>query len=141
MSNLKEEIIKILKSELKRVQLNGVQHLGYRYFLPNGKSLGFPTIESWNEIIKDKNYNHDMKQYLSNELLYLSRNNFQYVTRANDHSNDHYENENDDNKYLIHLKSLGLNNSIGIYLFSKQRIDSFFFICNPEYIVNHLALG
>ncbi|MBA2629227.1 MAG: helix-turn-helix transcriptional regulator [Rickettsiaceae bacterium] len=120
MHELISEIKEILKKEVLLLKKLGVEHLGYRYFLPSGKSFGCPTKETWYSSIRNEDFYNYMKMYLTQELIYLTKNKFCYVTRASDQ---------EESPYLKWLEKLGINNSVGIYKFDSKRIDSFFFIC------------
>lgn len=119
MDNLRIIIKNALEEELKVLKKYGVDHLGYRYFLPDGRSFGCPTVEPWYKIDRTGDFYQSMKEYLSSELVRLHRDKHSYVTRSAEHTN---------NKYLDWLAKLKLDNSIGIYKFNTKRIDSFFFI-------------
>lgn len=123
MTRLEDDLREILTQELKQLQKFGVVHLGFRYFLPNGKSFGRPTIKNWYEQKHSEEFYNQMKLYLTQELIYLIENKFCYVTRANDQDNS---------QYLTWLKKFGLNNSVGIYKFNQSRINSFFFVCEAN---------
>lgn len=123
MTRLEDALREILTQELKYLQKFGVVHLGFRYFLPNGKSFGRPTIQSWYGQTRTADFYEHQKFYLTKELIYLTEHKFCYVTRANDQ---------EDSQYLTWLQKLGLNNSVGIYKFQQSRIDSFFFICEAN---------
>ena len=119
MDDLTTLIKNILEAELKQLKKYGVDHLGYRYFLPDGRSFGCPTVEPWYKINRTEEFYNAMKEYLSAELSRLYDNGFSYVARSKDHKN---------NIYLDWLVKLKLDNSIGLYKFNPKRIDSFFFI-------------
>ena len=109
----------ILDNELKMLKRYGVDQLGYRYILPDGRSFGCPTVQAWYETERTEEFYAALKDALSEELVRLNKNNFSYVTRSKEHKN---------NLYLDWLEKMNLDNSIGIYKFGDQRIDSFFFI-------------
>ena len=119
LDNLVFLIRNILDNELKMLRRYGVDQLGYRYFLPDGRSFGCPTVQAWYEIERTEEFYAALKEALSEELIRLNKNNFSYVTRSKEHKS---------NQYLDWLEKMNLDNSIGIYKFGDQRIDSFFFI-------------
>lgn len=133
--DLKILIKNILEGELKLLKKYGVDHLGYRYILPDGRSFGCPTGDNWDDIEKTEEFYQSMKEYLSPELIKLYNNKHSYVTRSVEHNN---------NKYLDWLIKLKLDNSIGIYKFNANRIDSFFFILErgdgekKDYLLNNI---
>ena len=123
MENLTDLIKKILEDELKHLRIYNIDHLGYRYFLPDGRSFGCPTSNEWYEKPRNQNFYASMKNYLSEELIYLHKNRYSYVTRSEDHQ---------ENIYLNWLKQFKLDNSIGVYKFQAHRIDSVFFLYSSD---------
>jgi len=117
-------IKKILEEELALVKGYGVDHLGYRCFLPDGSSFGCTTVDEWYSVIRDEAFHSHQKKYLWEELKHLHDKNFSYVTRSADH---------EESEYLKSLKQFKLDNSTGIYKFGPEKIDSVFFIYNKEF--------
>jgi hypothetical protein len=116
MEKLANSILNILETELKALRKYGVDHLGYRFFLPDGRSLGCPTVKNWYKINRTDEFYKTMQEYLSAEIMRMHSKKLSYVTRSIEHkSNDYFE----------WLKKMGLDNSIGIYKFDNKRVDSF----------------
>lgn len=67
---------KVLDNELRILKQHGVDHLGYRYFLPDGRSFGRPTKSEWYEIERTELFHNAQKEHLSKELIKLHNNNF-----------------------------------------------------------------
>ena len=128
MEGLEIQIKRILEEELKLLKIYNIDHLGYRYFLPDGRSFGCPTTTEWYAKPRNHNFYASMKNYLLEEVLRLYKNKSSYVTRSDDHQ---------DNIYLNWLKQFKMDNSVGIYKFHSHRIDSVFFI----YIVKAVELS
>jgi len=110
---------RILMQEVGALRQYGVDNIGYRYFLKDGRSYGLPTNDSWYENKRDQGFYDIMKPFLSDELLNLKKENIFYVSRSSDH--EHSE-------YIECLKSMKMENSLGMYKFQNERIDSLFFI-------------
>ncbi len=119
MNKLTSQIKQILLQELRDMKPYGVDQIGYRYFLQDGRSLGLPTNGSWYNTNKDEKFYEEMKLFLSKELINLQKHNYSYVSRSEDHRYS---------GYIESLKKMNMHNSVGIYKFSKKRIDSFFYI-------------
>lgn len=119
MSSLVSKLRYVLLHELENLKTYGVDNIGYRYFLSDGRSFGLPTSSSWYEKNRDESFYKIMKPFLTEELLRLSKLNYHYVSRSAEH---------DYSEYIQCLKIMKMENSIGIYKFAKNRIDSFFFI-------------
>jgi len=123
MNQLEKNLRNILLQELRHLKKYGVMHLGFRYFLLDGRSFGCTTNDKWYTYPRTEDFFKHLKSYLTQELIYLTKRKFHYVTRANDQNH---------NQYLTWLKKLELNNSVGVYKFNQTRIDSFFFICEAN---------
>ena len=91
--------------------------------MPDGRSFGCTTSNEWYEKPRNQNFYASMKNYLSEELIYLHKNRYSYVTRSEDHQ---------ENIYLNWLKQFKLDNSIGVYKFQAHRIDSVFFLYSSD---------
>ncbi|NRB11468.1 MAG: helix-turn-helix transcriptional regulator [Rickettsiaceae bacterium] len=120
---ISNEIKNLLLQELRFLKNYGVDHLGYRYFLCDGRSFGCPTVDQWYMERKPQEFYNSMKLFLTKELINFAENNFTYVTRSNSHS---------PNEYQKYLRAFSLGSSIGIYKTATKRIDSFFFITNSD---------
>jgi len=117
-------IRKILEEELALAKKHGVDNLGYRYFLPDGKSFGCTTVEEWYTEERNEEFYTQQKMFLWKEIKHLYDNKFSYVTRSANHK---------EGEYLESLKRFKLDNSVGIYKFGPDRIESVFFIYSPPY--------
>jgi hypothetical protein len=71
MEELTKLIRNILEDELKLLKHYNVDHLGYRYFLPDGRSFGCPTVNDWYEKPINQDFYNHMKKYLCGEIEYL----------------------------------------------------------------------
>ena len=120
---VESEVRKHLRQELNWVKKYGVAEMGYRCFFPSGNSFGCPTNELWYQKPRTKEFYQEMQVFLGNELLKLFAQKQCFVTRSK---------ENHHNEYLAWLQHFKLANSVGIYKFSPERIDSFFFVYDPE---------
>lgn len=119
MDHLSIKLKQTLLQELRSLKDLGVDHLGYRYFLHNGNSYGLATCISWNEYKKDFKFYQVMNNFLSDELLRLKEQNYHFVSRSSDHCKS---------EYMKYLGYMNMDNSVGIYRFGADRIDSLFFI-------------
>jgi DNA-binding CsgD family transcriptional regulator len=119
MQNLTFGLKNILLHELQSVKGYGVDEIGYRYFLEDGRSNGLTTGGSYCKKNKDEAFYKVMNPFLSQELLDLQREKNRYVSRL----------ENKENlEYMDILKTMNMHNSTGVYTFGEKRIDSFFYI-------------
>ncbi len=117
MDKLIPKLRAILFQELQFIKPYGVDQIGYRYFLKDGRSFGLPTCKEWYQQEKDEKFYKIMKNFLSSELLKLKEQKHVYVSRASE-----------ENEYIDCLKEMKMDNSVGIYFFNEHRIDSLFFI-------------
>lgn len=116
---IRNKIVRPLRSYLVKAKEHGADYLGYRYFRINGESFGFTTNNRWYEIEKDKEFYEYQKKHLEQEIISLLSNGLRYVMRTQ---------EETDNKYLKDLCERGMGNSIGIYRFSPEKVEHYFFI-------------
>lgn len=124
MEKITQLIKEILYEELESVKTLGVDNLCYRYFLPDGRSVGCPTIDQWYLEEKSEVFYFLQKRFLWEELQYLHQKKFSYVTRTD---------SNTSQEYLRWLKKFQMANALGIYKFGPERIDSVFFIFNDQF--------
>jgi len=117
MNPLVSTLKKTLLKELKVLKAYGIDQIGYRYFLKDGRSFGLPTSGLWYKRNSEDSFFNIMKCFLSHELLKLEQHNYHYVSRSSDHKKS---------EYIEYLKMMKMDNSVGVYKFNKERIDSFF---------------
>jgi DNA-binding CsgD family transcriptional regulator len=122
-SDLEIKLINQLKANISGVIQFGSDHLGYRYFLADGSSFGLTTNPMWYKIEKTQAFYEKQREHFESELLYLINKGLSYVTRST------YQFEND---YLVELNHRDMANSVGIYKFSQQKIEHFFFISKSK---------
>jgi DNA-binding CsgD family transcriptional regulator len=123
LSEFERKVIIILSSNIKRVISFGAIHIGYRYFLDNGESLGFTTNPHWYEREKNHIFFENQRKYFENEILFLVNSGSSYVTRSLYQSG---------NEYLVELNTRGMSNSVGIYRFLPHKVEHFFFISDSD---------
>jgi len=115
MNQLTSILKKTLFAELKILKAYGVDQIGYRYYLKDGRSFGIPTSVLWDGRNKDNSFNKTMECFLSPELLKLKMHNHHYVSRSDDHQHS---------EYIEYLNKMQMGNSVGFYQFTNTRIDS-----------------
>jgi DNA-binding CsgD family transcriptional regulator len=113
----------IIKPFLANLFRFGVSHIGYRYFHPDGGSFGFTTNEKWYNPERTEEFFENQRVFLGQEISNLLINGFCYVTRSR---------EDTDDFYLQTLTERDMSNSLGIYRFSPNKIEHFFFIASSE---------
>ena len=132
---VKTRLILVVKPVLEKLSGLKVNHIGYRCFYPDGGSFGFTTNEKWYTPERTEEFLENQRIFLEQELIHLLINGFCYVTRSR---------EATDNYYLRALAERAMSNSLGIYKFSTNKIEHFFFIASEEdcgardIMLNHL---
>jgi DNA-binding CsgD family transcriptional regulator len=127
--NIRNKLTEFLAEYLKEIIQYGAEHIGYRYFLNDGRSYGFSTNNLW-YLKKDQQFYEAQKGFLESEIEFLTANDARFVTRSL---------EQKDCYYLRELSSRSMSNSLGIYKFAPDKIEHFFFISlskDPYHIHN-----
>jgi len=90
MEEIGVKIKRILLYELRLLKPYGVDQIGYRYFLPDGRSYGVPTCGGWYKANRDEIFYRVMKPFLSNELINLKKQSSAYISRSGENINSEY---------------------------------------------------
>lgn len=126
-----------LISGILQMQKYGVEAFANRVIYPNGYSSMFCTSVNWKKMNRDQNFQNDFINHVSHELVNLYKNKISLVSRSSDKIY---------NKFLTKLEDAGVNNSVIINEFHKDRIEVIYFMADPakpedrDLILNNLEL-
>jgi DNA-binding CsgD family transcriptional regulator len=126
-----------LISGILQMQNYGVEAFANRVIYPNGYSSMFCTSANWKKLNKDEDFQKDFINHVSCELVKLYKNKISLVSRSRDKIY---------NKFLIKLEDAGVNNSVIINEFYKDRIEVIYYMADPakpedrDLILNNLEL-
>ncbi len=113
-----------LYNMLFTLQKLGVIGFGYRIFDLEGNSALFSTSIKWNKIHQDKEFEQSLKEHMCYEVLAAKKNKQSLFTRTGDKINT---------SYLAKLQKAGINNSVVKYIFTKNQVEAYYFVCSsPE---------
>lgn len=126
-----------LISGILQMQKYGVEAFANRVIYPNGYSSMFCTSVNWKKMNRDEDFQKDFINHVSHELVKLYKNKITLVSRSSDKIY---------NRFLLKLEDAGVNNSVIINEFHKDRIEVIYYMADPskpedrDLIVNNLEL-
>ena len=124
-------IVNLFSKQMKNDLLEGLQELkdsgvvdyGKRVIQKNGYSTMLTTSKIWIDAFNTKRINENMIRHMSEEVLYVRKNNLTLITRSSDKQTS---------EYLKTLEILGLNNGLLKYYFYRDRIEITYFVGRQE---------
>ena len=118
-SDSEKQLVDILRINTPNLNNYGADFAAYRYFTNDGNSFGLTTNPKWYMVKKNDEFYINQQKYFESEILFIINNNINYVSRSS---------QLQDDEYLKELHARSMSNSIGIYKFSPDKIEHFFFI-------------
>ncbi len=126
-----------LISGIIQMQKYGVEAFASRLIYQNGYSSMFCTSVRWKAMYRDEDFHKDFMNHVSYELVDLYKHKTSLVSRSRDKTY---------NKFLNQLENAGVNNSVIINEFHKDKIEVIYFMADPakpenrDLIINNLEI-
>ena len=116
-----KEIFKLLKNSIDKSKLSFVLNLGHRVFFNDGRSFGICTNKIWKQEKKSLKYQSLFRDFYSNELLMMKRNNYKISFRVQGQLH---------NEFIRATNHHGLGNVLVILRFNKNYISAYYFLAD-----------
>ena len=117
-------IISTLRQKISDLNNPIINHVGYRLFLKNGKTIGFSTNLSWNSFLENYNFTTELSAHYKAELCNIISNNFKYYIRSSKLGVT--------SPFIKALDKFKLGTSLIIYKKSCNKIEGFYFITSND---------